>query len=580
MMPYVLSMIPFRAIFSFIKKAFVVTFAFTVVILLFMHFLSKDRMDINPVQVQTAYRQELYRKMNNPAFQKTKADKLMLSLYKKMICKMTGDFCSDNADDYAIHQQNSVVGFISRLVTLPLSSPPASGIYWAQDSLENSGFIPKTYAAEGIGFAAIKPIINLWKIFRDISYLMLVLMLMAIGFMIMFRMKINPQTVINVENALPKIIVALLLITFSFAIAGFLIDLMYVVIAILINLLSGGGRYFNPGQMQDSYLNGRGLDLWDSIFANPAHKRGFGVLNLIGIGTSLMFNIMTAVPAWISSIVFMVLNVVIGYLLTQVINSFLYSTVGTSLNDIAGQILTFGGAVGDLPQLITFIPVLMLAILLGFFFGPMIIILALGALIFFTLLFLYFRIFFLLFRAYLQILILIILSPVILLFEAVPGKSTFAYWFKNLLAEIMTFPIVIGIMTMGFVIANQLASSALTTNSAGELTFWKPPFMNIIDPSLLPILIGMGFILIIPDIVKLAKEQLFGVKGLPFNIGIGTFFGGAGAAGGGAVSMLGQISTINLGMGAIFGPDWRKGIKPQPKTREEKQIPSGAPPAA
>ena len=55
------------------------------------------------------------------------------------------------------------------------------------------------------------------------------------GFAIMFRVKINAQTVISIQTLLPKIIALLLLITFSYAIVGLMIDLMYLVFYIIIN---------------------------------------------------------------------------------------------------------------------------------------------------------------------------------------------------------------------------------------------------------------------------------------------------------------------------------------------------------
>jgi len=63
------------------------------------------------------------------------------------------------------------------------------------------------------------------------------------AFMIMFRVRISPQTVITVQSALPKIIFTLILITFSYAIAGFLIDLMYVVIGIFSFIVTQGGIF-------------------------------------------------------------------------------------------------------------------------------------------------------------------------------------------------------------------------------------------------------------------------------------------------------------------------------------------------
>jgi hypothetical protein len=55
----------------------------------------------------------------------------------------------------------------------------------------------------------------------------------------MFRVKISPQAVITVQSALPKVVITLILITFSYAIAGFLVDLMYVVIGIISFLFAG-----------------------------------------------------------------------------------------------------------------------------------------------------------------------------------------------------------------------------------------------------------------------------------------------------------------------------------------------------
>ena len=137
-----------------------------------------------------------------------------------------------------------------------------------------------------------------------------------------------------------------------------------------------------------------------------------------------------------------------------------------------------------------------------------------------------------------------------LLFEAVPGKSSFSTWIKHLMADIFTFPIVIAILTIGFVLANQLST---------EVNFWRPPFLNMLDAALLPVFIGMGILFMTPDLVKLTKEQLFGIKDLPLSFGFGTFFAGAGAAGGGVMSGLGTLSTANLGMSALTGrQNWRE----------------------
>ena len=81
--------------------------------------------------------------------------------------------------------------------------------------------------AQGQGFDFIHPIIGIWTISRNIVYLLFVVIFVTIGFMIMFRSKLNPQTAINIQLALPNIIISLILVTFSFALCGFIIDIAY-----------------------------------------------------------------------------------------------------------------------------------------------------------------------------------------------------------------------------------------------------------------------------------------------------------------------------------------------------------------
>jgi len=111
-----------------------------------------------------------------------------------------------------------------------------------------------TIKAQGIGYTGLTWVQSYWTGFRNIAYLLLVLITIVFAFMIMFRVKLNPQTVISVQSALPKVITAMILVTFSYAIAGFAIDLMYVItglFALLLNLagftnnLSGAFKFMS-----------------------------------------------------------------------------------------------------------------------------------------------------------------------------------------------------------------------------------------------------------------------------------------------------------------------------------------------
>jgi len=122
----------------------------------------------------------------------------------------------------------SVLNLTAYLYEIP---PASSGQYFAD--LGERLKITKTAYAQGVGYSGLSSIKGLWTSFRNIAYLVITIVLVFIGFAIMFRFKINPQTVVGIQNALPKIIIALVLVTFSYAIAGLLIDLMYLVLSFM-----------------------------------------------------------------------------------------------------------------------------------------------------------------------------------------------------------------------------------------------------------------------------------------------------------------------------------------------------------
>ena len=102
----------------------------------------------------------------------------------------------------------------------------------------HAGILPKpAYAATGVGFNGLAPFGHLESIpqyrVSFISNFMLV-----VGFMVMFRKK-DPKTVVTVQIP-SRVVVTLILITFSYAIVGLMIDLMYLVMVLATALLRQG----------------------------------------------------------------------------------------------------------------------------------------------------------------------------------------------------------------------------------------------------------------------------------------------------------------------------------------------------
>lgn len=535
--------------FSLLKKVLLVIIVYFAVISLFSHFIRKDKLALTPkVNPIEQNRVEIYKVINDKELNKTQQGKLTIVVYRGMMCSLMGEACTNNPIDGDKNYGKSFLGFVSNLIVLPFSNPPASGIAWTYSGLADAGFFPKALAAEGIGMGSIQPFAKIWKIFRDVTYLLLVVILIAIGFMIMFRTKINPQTVISVENSLPRIIISLILITFSFAIAGFMIDLMYVFIAIIISILGpaydftqsiGSTGPKDVAELQKHYIQA-GLG---------AVYKGTGKLNDTMWGTilwSLPDSILKLIPS---------LNLIVrgvgGFALTYVslpgikwITNVIKELTGSLVKafDIAGEPAGVGIRF-KLEHFIDFlgaqwaIPALIISFFLLSWAGVN---LLLGLVIWFSLVFVVFRIIFMLFSSYVKVLLNIILSPFYLLFEAIPGQSAFANWIKNLAGELITFPLVVGIFVLGNIIAD--------TASSGNLVQF--PFMVGIDSKSFGFIIGMALLFMTPDLVKAVRQVFIPKPGLLDQAGPGVFFGGAttGISGG-----LGELSKV-AGIGFYIKP--------------------------
>ncbi len=147
-----------------------------------------------------------------------------------------------------------VLGGLGRGIAL-LYQPPATTQTYVADLLDSARIVPKA-EAQGLGFAALDPILSTWKVFRNLAYLMFVIVFLVIGFMVMMRQKMG-QTAVTLQQAIPNVIVSLLFVTFSYAIAGFLIDIMYLVMYLIIGMFPS-----LQGQniMDENFLN-LGFDL-------------------------------------------------------------------------------------------------------------------------------------------------------------------------------------------------------------------------------------------------------------------------------------------------------------------------------
>ncbi len=522
---------------SVAKKVIIISAVYFIVIGLFAHFFNQDRpkTTYDPIQEN---RTEIYKTLNDPQLNKTKQGKFYLGTFRLLTCGVIGEACTNHSSDGNKNYYRSIVGQATNLLMVPYANPPASGVMWAYSGLEKAGFVPKSYAAGGLGFVSIQPLAQVWSALRDVAYILLVLVLVTFGFMIMFRVKINPQTVISMENSIPRIVIALLMITFSFAIAGFLIDLMYVVITLIVSVLGQAGGLDVHG-LQARYIAAGPGEIFNSLT----------VRNPWNIFWDLPNHLINAVS--LIGVLFRILGSLIGVVIVVpwlVRFGLIQSLLGLTKVDVPATVEPFGIGFGATLKMFSqfqdtaglVIAMIVAAPLTAFFILP----LAVGVLLMIGIIFIFFRIFFLLFSAYIKVILLIILAPLYLLLNVFPGRSVFSGWLRSIAVELLTFPATIAIFMLSQVIINTAAGHG-GFNAHNPNVFFRLPFMYGIDPTGFAFIISMWFLFVTPNLVNGIRKSLAPKPG-PFEgvPGLGAFFGGVTAGVGATTEQLTKFGSL------------------------------------
>ncbi len=392
-------------------------------------------------------------------------------------CQILG--CSDDPN-HPVGYNKSVVASLGKGIEYLVGNPPASTYVFAVDLGKTLGFLPRTYA-QGVGFTGLNALLNIWKVFRNIAYGLIAIIMIVIGFMVMLRKKIDPKTVVTVQSSIPRIVIALILVTFSYAIVGFMIDLMYVSMLLIANLLINT----NPGAFDLTLF---GADV-AKIIPDWANAQPFVPITPTGLVNS---NFLTIVSAFFLG----------GWYTLKGIFTLIPSGWGVAISGFSGLVgFLWGGfsiknlalaaaAPAALPVLIVAAAVL---------FGIV-------------------RLFFLLLDAYIHIIIALITSPFHLMIEAIPGTNTFSSWMRNLIGKLIVFPLVITLTLITY----------LLTSSTVSDDVWAPPLLGgTTSGAGLGGLIGLGMLLSAPSIIGGIQKALKGEPLVP--AGIGTIVGPLGS---------------------------------------------------
>lgn len=278
--------------------------------------------------------------------------------------------------------EGGLVASLGRIITNTITAKPASTLdylAYVSSNLKNHHIVDQAYAASsGYGFQALAPILPLWRAFRNIAYLLFAFGFVLYGIMIMFRVRIDAKTAASVQLAIPKLIATLLLITFSYAIVGFFVDVSTVASAMVIPILKAGNIIANTDNMLPHIVGGGTiLGAFGSWFVN-------------GISAAIV------AP-------FVFFNLIIGGLLGTVV-----ATVITAMVNVA--------SLG----------------IIGIIFGICIMLMVAYA---------YIKLIFKLFQAFFNVIVNLIFSPIILLGSLIPGSNTISTWIMSIVGNLAVFPV-------------------------------------------------------------------------------------------------------------------------------------------
>jgi hypothetical protein len=392
---------------------------------------------------------------------------------------------------------------------LALYTPPTSTYQYIAHFGEDTGLFPKSAYAQvtGAGANVINPVEKLWKVTSNIAYMAFILVFIAAGVMIMFRQKLNPQTVIGIQQALPGIVVSLILVYFSYFIAAFIVDFAFIGTRVVAEIFisSEADNYFSP--IETHYNNSDAFNMYGSA---ATRVQNVSDVFLQSWGTFSPKDPIISLPqsplellgrSWQAAA-----GAVIGAGATILLPAgFLLAPLASSAGLIGGFLFnTQTAAQAGTAAVVAVSASLLIPIILAI-----------------ALMIQYIRLIIALIMSYLQILIMVIFGPFLILFSAIPGRGeALTMWWKSLLANALVFPAVFA----GFLFAGMI----LSWPGLGSDNSTMPLFGGL-SGNLIKSLLAFGILLGLPSIPEQVRNAL-GVKGPQgfTQAAIGGFMGGVG----------------------------------------------------
>jgi hypothetical protein len=489
---------------------------------------------------------------NVPQNLHTWTQNVLLEVVSATICQITGsDPINPSQQCLGVDTKTKQIGFANNgggligvtqnMIGMLYENPPAQSGQYFKYLASNFGITKPSYAAtgvQGIGFNSLEPLINIWTVFRNFVYIMFVVFFLIIGIAIMLRVKIDPRTVMTIQNQIPKVIIGVVLVTFSFAIAGFLVDLMYVFSYLFLGLIASADPSISSTLVTQLVNSSSPLEAANKVMmtTTPITIAGFSMNGLTGMAT---------LPAgMIGSFISPLFNNAPGSLIMGTLIGFIGLNVGSTIGNTLGLIV--GGVASLIGTPAIGIP--LGAIVAGSFavggfiqgtlnatgdaqilFGVIAWLIIVIAILFSLL-----RLWIQLLMAYISILIDVIFAPFWIAAGILPGsKISFSSWLRDMAANLSAFPAALAMLLLARVFIDAYGSTKFPNQ------FVPPLVGDNASPNLVGTLIGLGFILLTPSVLKMLKAAFKAP---------GTGIGAAGGALGSGIGLLVNTGKRTMGI--------------------------------
>lgn len=398
---------------------------------------------------------------------------------------------------YTFLPHGGALGGLNGVMIAMYDSPPTSTYLYVANLFENIGVTPKTAYAQGVtgkGQGVLRPVLQLWQLTRNVAYLSFTLIFVTVGLMIMFRHRINAQTVVTAQMALPGLILGLILVTFSYFIAALIVDIAFVGMKVVASLFITSGA---PGVSGAEQLADK--PVWELFISFITRHVGKPITAFVS-----MFTLPPDTAAALGSGLMWRVNPILGI-------AGLIPGVGRPISELigGGAAQIAGGLIGTLLSLVIIIALAVQMV----------------------------RLVWKLIQAYIAILVATIMGPLVILLSSIPGRgATLSNWWKGLLANVLVFPAVFG----AFLFASVLLESTGAVGAGDPL-----PLFTGVPAQMLALILGFGVVLMVPAIPDQVKAA-FGIKGG----GLGAAAGAEAATGVGAIGAGYKLGMQHSGFAA------------------------------